>query len=175
MYTDTNKTRRFLPRISCKTHTANAWFNGLTAQQKLLIILWCAKDAAARIQVLLYLEWPALEWSLLHQWPLNQVDSGQQKVQAWSSEDTPTEELLQIKTWSIAVWAKNKIDIQYPQSKKNLRIKSVHCYGKRAKKGKLNNSDNPIGRDTIGRAMQQKIMLASMNSSKKEELSRPHQ
>jgi hypothetical protein len=28
---------------------------------------------------------------------------------------------------------------------------------------KLNNSDNPIGRDT-GRAMQQKIMLASMNS-----------
>jgi hypothetical protein len=34
-------------------------------------------------------------------------------------------------------------------------------------KGKLNNSDNPIGRDTIGRAMQQKIMLASMNSSKR--------
>jgi hypothetical protein len=33
-------------------------------------------------------------------------------------------------------------------------------------KGKLNNSDNPIGRDTIGRAMQ-KIMLASMNSSKR--------
>jgi hypothetical protein len=33
-------------------------------------------------------------------------------------------------------------------------------------KGKLNNS-NPIGRDTIGRAMQQKIMLASMNSSKR--------
>jgi hypothetical protein len=62
--------------------------------------------------------------------------------------------------------AKNKIDIQYPQSKKQyLRIKSVHCYGKRAlEKGKLNNSDNPIGRDTIGRAMQQKIMLASMNS-----------
>jgi hypothetical protein len=42
-------------------------------------------------------------------------------------------------------------------------------------KGKLNNSDNPIGRDTIGRAMQQKIMLASMNSPVKEELSRPHQ
>jgi hypothetical protein len=42
------------------------------------------------------------------------------------------------------------------------------------KKGKLNNSDNPIGRD-IGRAMQQKIMLASMNSPVKEELSRPHQ
>jgi hypothetical protein len=73
--------------------------------------------------------------------------------------------------------AKNKIDIQYPQSKKQyLRIKSVHCYGKRAlEKGKLNNSDNPIGRDTIGRAMQQKIMLASMNSPVKEELSRPHQ
>jgi hypothetical protein len=31
--------------------------------------------------------------------------------------------------------AKNKIDIQYPQSKKQyLRIKSVHCYGKRALK-----------------------------------------
>jgi hypothetical protein len=63
-----------------------------------------AKDAAES-QVLLYLEWPALIecMILLHQWPLNQVDSGQQKVQAWSSEDTPTEELLQIKTWSIAV------------------------------------------------------------------------
>jgi hypothetical protein len=46
---------------------------------------------------------------------------------------------------------------------------------KTSKKGKLNNSDNPIGRDTIGRAMQQKIMLASMNSPVKEELSRPHQ
>jgi hypothetical protein len=31
------------------------------------------------------------------------------------------------------IMAKNKIDIQYPQSKKQyLRIKSVHCYGKRA-------------------------------------------
>jgi hypothetical protein len=48
--------------------------------------------------------------------------------------------------------AKNKIDIQYPQSKNNTYDQeSVHCYGKRAlEKGKLNNSDNPIGRDTIG-------------------------
>jgi hypothetical protein len=61
--------------------------------------------------------------------------------------------------------AKNKIDINILRVKQYLRIKSVHCYGKRAlEKGKLNNSDNPIGRDTIGRAMQQKIMLASMNS-----------
>jgi hypothetical protein len=68
--------------------------------------------------------------------------------------------------------AKNKIDIQYPQSKKQyLRIKSSLLRKKRGK-GKLNNSDNPIGRDTIGRAMQQKIMLASMNSPVKE---RPHQ
>jgi hypothetical protein len=70
--------------------------------------------------------------------------------------------------------AKNKIDIQYPQStiptnqERSLLRKT--SFGK----GKLNNSDNPIGRDTIGRAMQ-KIMLASMNSPVKEELSRPHQ
>jgi hypothetical protein len=36
------------------------------------------------------------------------------------------------------------------------------------RRNKLNNSDNPIGRDTIGRAMQQKIMLASMNSPVKK-------
>jgi hypothetical protein len=105
--------------------------------------------------------------------PKPQVDSHSRRYKQVSSEDTPTEELLQIKINS--GMAKNKIDIQYPQSKKYLRIKSVHCYGKRALEKKLNNSDNPIGRDTIGRAMQQKIMLASMNSPVKEELSRPHQ
>jgi hypothetical protein len=43
--------------------------------------------------------------------------------------------------------AKNKIDIQYPQSKNTYESRAF-CYGKRAlEKGKLNNSDNPIGRD----------------------------
>jgi hypothetical protein len=68
--------------------------------------------------------------------------------------------------------AKNKIDIQYPQSKNNTYNQERSLLRKELwKKGKLNNSDNPIGRDTIGRAMQQKIMLASMNSPVKEELS----
>jgi hypothetical protein len=45
-----------ISRISRKTHTANAWFNGLTAQQKAAHnTMMRAKDAAAS-QVLLYLE-----------------------------------------------------------------------------------------------------------------------
>jgi hypothetical protein len=68
--------------------------------------------------------------------------------------------------------AKNKIDIQYPQSK-TIPESRAFTATENERKGKLNNSDNPIGRDTIGRAMQQKIMLASMNSSKKK--SYPHQ
>jgi hypothetical protein len=53
--------------------------------------------------------------------------------------------------------AKNKIDIQYPQSKNNTyESKSVPATENELWKGKLNNSDNPIGRDTIGRAMQQR-------------------
>jgi hypothetical protein len=36
---DTNKKTVIYPGSPAKTHTANAWFNGLTAQQKLLIIL----------------------------------------------------------------------------------------------------------------------------------------
>jgi hypothetical protein len=34
-----NQANDFYPGSPAKTHTANAWFNGLTAQQKLLIIL----------------------------------------------------------------------------------------------------------------------------------------
>jgi hypothetical protein len=62
-------------------------------------------------QVLLYLEWPALIecMILLHQWP--QVDSGQQKVQAWSSEDTPTGTTSDQNVINSGM-AKNKIDIQ---------------------------------------------------------------
>jgi hypothetical protein len=71
--------------------------------------------------------------------------------------------------------AKNKIDINILRVKTIPTIKSVHLRKTSFGKNKLNNSDNPIGRDTIGRAMQQKIMLASMNSPVKEELSRPHQ
>jgi hypothetical protein len=54
--------------------------------------------------------------------------------------------------------AKNKIDIQYPQSKNNTyeSRRSLLRRNELWKKGKLNNSDNPIGRDTGGRAMQQR-------------------
>jgi hypothetical protein len=53
--------------------------------------------------------------------------------------------------------AKNKIDIQYPQSKNNTyESRAFTATENELWKGKLNNSDNPIGRDTIGRAMQQR-------------------
>jgi hypothetical protein len=66
--------------------------------------------------------------------------------------------------------AKNKIDIQYPQSKTIPTNQGVHCYGKRAlEKGKLNNSDNPIGRDTIGKLCSKDN--ACYELSVKEELS----
>jgi hypothetical protein len=45
-------------------------------------------------------------------------------------EDTPTEELLQIKNVINSGMAKNKIDIQYPQSK-TIPESRVHRYGKR--------------------------------------------
>jgi hypothetical protein len=53
--------------------------------------------------------------------------------------------------------AKNKIDIQYPQSKKTIPTNQEPSLKRRTIwRNKLNNSDNPIGRDTIGRAMQQR-------------------
>jgi hypothetical protein len=63
--------------------------------------------------------------------------------------------------------AKNKIDIQYLR-KQYPRIKSVHRYGKRAL-GKSKLTTLTIQSVEIHyRAMQQKIMLASMNSGKKK-------
>jgi hypothetical protein len=64
--------------------------------------------------------------------------------------------------------AKNKIDIQYPQSKNNTYESRAFTATENELLEKVtNNSDNPIGRDTI-RAMQQKIMLVSMNSPVKK-------
>jgi hypothetical protein len=94
---------------------------------------------------------------LLHQWPLNQVDSGQQKnrheVRGHTNRGTTSDQNV-----INSGMAKNKIDIQYPQSKNNTYESRAFTATENElwKKGKLNNSDNPIGRDTIGRAMQQK-------------------
>jgi hypothetical protein len=63
--------------------------------------------------------------------------------------------------------AKNKIDIQYPQSKNNT-YESRERYGKRAlEKGKLNNSEIQSVEIQLVELCSKEIMLASMNSSKR--------
>jgi hypothetical protein len=75
-----------------------------------------------------------------------------------------------------SVISKNKIDIQYPRKNNTHESRAfTETENELWRRNKLNNSDNPIGRDTIGRAMQQKIMLCFYELSSKEELSRPHQ
>jgi hypothetical protein len=67
-----------------KTHTANAWFNGLTATKAAHNTMMRAKDAAARIPSATV---PGMTSTNRVYDPVapvapNQVDSGQQKVQA---------------------------------------------------------------------------------------------
>lgn len=65
-------------------------------------------------------------------------------------------------------YAKNKVDVQFPASKNNTY--EARAFTERENtlwnKGKLRNSDNPIGRDTIGRGAKQDKMIALLNQSK---------